>query len=252
MVNKNEEDDSELFLNFLTSNLNQLSITNKLNKFLSEDILSINLLSSLIQGYPYIPFSGGSLRPSSLNHIVNDIVINNRSNIIEFGSGISTIVIARLIKKNNLDAILVSVEHDLDWGNQLSKLLNNENLQDVVKLCHAPLSECALSLDNNLWFNSKSLNAYIKDKKFDMVIVDGPPAWMKEKKRSRYPAFPFMIDNLHENYSVYLDDAMREGEQAILKLWEEKFSIKFKYSGNSLAYYYHGNSFFTEPYVYIN
>src|SRR5690606_36365313 len=99
--NQNQEDSTEQFLKFLTITLNQLNNGNRLNKFFSEDILSVNFLNTLMNGYPYLPFSGSSLRPFCLNHILNDIVINNRKHIIEFGSGISTILIGRLIKKNN-------------------------------------------------------------------------------------------------------------------------------------------------------
>ncbi|WP_111307927.1 class I SAM-dependent methyltransferase [Confluentibacter sediminis] len=250
MNNQNEEDNSEKFLEFLTNTIYHLENNNRLNRFFSEDILSVNFLNTIIHGYPYLPFSGSSLRPFCLNHILNDIVINNRKNIIEFGSGISTILIGRLIKKNNLDTSIISIEHDLEWSQKLSQLLSNENLDGVVSVLHCPLEECKLALDNNLWYSTEILDSVTESKTFDMIIVDGPPAWIQSKGRSRYPAFPYMIDKLDENYSIYLDDAMREGEQSIIKLWEEEFLIKFKHSGNSLAYYYNGISFFTEPYVY--
>lgn len=248
-MNKQEEQ-SELFLKFLTNNLQHINNSNRINRLFAEDNLSINYLSALIDGYPYIPFSGSSLRPFCLNHIINDIVINNRKQIIEFGSGISTIFIGRLIKKNNLNATLLSVEHDPEWFKQLSKMLSKEKLEDVVKICYAPLKKCSLAVDENEWYDISIIDSVIENKLFDMVIIDGPPAWMKDKSRARYPAVPYMVDKLNKNYAIYLDDAIRQGEQAIIALWEQENTIKFNYSGSSLAHYYNGNSFYTEPYAY--
>jgi len=237
-----EEYDSELFLQYLNNN--------QINRFFSEDILSFNFLGTLLYGYPYIPFTGGALRPSSLNHIINDIIINNRKRIIEFGSGISTILIGRLIKKNNLNTTLISVEHDLEWSKQLSNMLLKENLGEAVQVLYSPLKNCTISIDENLWYDTEIIDTIIIDRVFDMVIIDGPPAWMKNKSRSRYPALPYMINKLNKNHSIYLDDVNRQGEKNIIELWQKEFSIKFNYSGNSLAYSYNGHSFFTEPYVY--
>ena len=250
MNNQNEEGESELFSKFLTNNLQYLNNNSRINHFFSEDNLSINYLSTLMHGYPYVPFSGSSLRPFCLNHIINDIVINNRTKIIEFGSGVSSIFIGRLIKKNNLKTTLLSVEHDLEWSKQLSIMLLKENLDDVVKIFYAPLKKCALALDENEWYNPAIIDLAVDNTLFDMVIIDGPPAWMKDKSRARYPAVPYIMGKLNKNYSIYLDDANRQGEQEIVVAWEQKHTIKFNYSGSSLAHYYAGNSFYTEPYAY--
>lgn len=245
-----EEDDTEAVLNFISDNFRPLYNNDRINLMFSQDNLSFNYLSTLINGYPYLPFSGGSLRPFCLNHIINDIVINGRKQIIEFGSGISTIVIARLIKKNRLNASIISVEHDLEWSKKLFQILSQENLQDVVNICYAPLKECSIALENNEWYDTTVIESIIENKLFDMVIVDGPTAWTKDKFKSRYPALPFMINKLHQNHSIYLDDANREGERNIISLWEKEFAINFIYTGSSLAYFYNGVSFFTEPYAY--
>jgi hypothetical protein len=214
------------------------------------DIYTLNLLQPLIQGYPFLPFTGSSFRPFCLAHILNDIIVNNRENIIEFGSGISTVLIGRLVKKNSLKTKILSVDHDESWLKVLSKLIENEKLEDIVSLLHAPLSENNLALENNKWYNLEVLTHSTKGFNYDMVIVDGPPAWEATKSKSRYPALPFMIDKLSGKYSIYLDDAHRVGERIILKKWEEDLGIKFEVTGGTLAYYYSGLGFYTEPFVY--
>jgi methyltransferase family protein len=213
----------------------------------TDDILALSQIQTLINGYPFLPITGASLRPICLNQVLNDIVINHRSNIIEFGAGISTVLIGRLIKKNRLRTKLLSIEHDISWAESLDHILKNEQLDDVANVQPAPLTKCPLAIEGNSWYSFEALEKY-SDETYDMVIVDGPPAWEKEKSAARYPALPFIFAKLRENFSLYLDDADRDGEQKILQLWERKYNLSFTVKGNALACFYGGNSFFTTPF----
>ncbi len=234
-------------LNIRLNNLERYGWT---NSFTIEDTYALGLLQPIISGYPLLPFSGSSLRPFCLAHIINDIIINSRNSIIEFGSGISTIMIGRLIKKNKLDTKIVSIEHDEGWVKVLSQILRNEQIDDVIELQYIPLTTCKLAIDNNDWYDLKILKDYTNGKKFDMVIIDGPPAWEVNKSRARYPAVPFISNKLAKKFSIYLDDAVRAGEQDIIKLWESEYGVNFKVTGKTLAYYYGGEAYYTEPFIY--
>jgi len=236
--------------NLLLKKISGLERINHFNSCKSEDNYALSLLQPLINDYPYLPFTGSSLRPFCLAHMINDIVVNNRKKIIEFGSGISTIMIGRLIKKNNLNATLLSIEHDEKWINTLTQILKNEQIDDIIEVKHSSLKPCKLALEDNEWYDLKTLKDYTKAKKFDMVIIDGPPAWEAGKSTARYPAVDFISNKLSKNFSIYLDDAIRAGEQEIIKRWEADYGIRFKISGKTLAYYYGGNAFTTEPFIY--
>lgn len=215
-----------------------------------EDIYALALLNPLLGNSPFIPFTGASLRPFCLAHIINDIVINRREHIIEFGSGMSTIVIGRLIKMNKLASTLISIEHNQAWVEVLNNLLIREDLHHCVKVAWVPLATSDQALGANKWYDTKILTGNLASAVFDMVIVDGPPAWETGKGKARYPALPFIYDKLSERCSVYLDDAERAGEQEILALWQQKFPLRFTLTGNTLAFAYRGESFFTEPLLY--
>jgi hypothetical protein len=221
-----------------------------LNKAKLEDTYSLALLSPLLSDFPFIPFTGASLRPFCLAHIINDIVINGRKHIMEFGSGISTVMIGRLIKMNKLDATLVSIEHDQAWVEVLNGLLAREDLHHCVRVAWVPLATSDLVLDANKWYDTGILEGSLSSAAFDMVIVDGPPAWETGKGKARYPALPFVYDKLSERCSVYLDDADRAGERAVLALWHQKFPLRFTLTGSTLAFAYRGESFYTEPLAY--
>jgi len=238
---------------YLKSVIKKISYRQR-NKYLNtlklDDTYALSLLQPLLIGYDIIPFTGASLRPFCLIHILNDILINDRRTIIEFGSGISTVIIGRLIKKNKLTATLLSIEHDEKWAQRLDSLLKNEDLNDSVKVIYAPLTDCHLAIDNNKWYDMEALTKQTENKKFDLVIIDGPPAWEAINVKARYPALPFMTNKLAPLFSIYLDDVNRLGEQSILNLWEQKYSYKFRITGSSLAYYRQGASKLTEPFIY--
>ena len=66
-------------------------------------------ISKLFSDNEFIPFTAWSLSPSILLHILNDIIINDRKSLIEFGSGASTFYIAKLLKNINSESKFISV-----------------------------------------------------------------------------------------------------------------------------------------------
>lgn len=61
------------------------------------------------------------MRPSGLVAVLNEILINSRTSIVECGGGISTFYIAKLIQENG--GHLYSIEHELSWAIFLEKQL---------------------------------------------------------------------------------------------------------------------------------
>lgn len=238
-------------LDFLIQQINRMEKAQYLNSIRMSDVYSLNLLQPLLNGYPVLPFTASSLRPFCLVTILNEIMANRRTSIIEIGSGISTIIMARLIKINELNATVTSVEHNENWSKMLVRLLNKEQLDPFVKVIYAPLAECDLALESNKWYDREILSSEISGKSFDLVLVDGPPAFNPADEKSRYPALPFLFDHLSENCSIYLDDADRKGEKFVKRAWEEKFSVKFQQKGPTLAHFARGKAFFAEPLLYL-
>jgi hypothetical protein len=52
-----------------------------------------------------------------------------------------------------------------------------------------------------------------------MITVDGPPQATDTGILSRYPALPAFAEQLSEQALIYVDDASRETEQAMVKKW---------------------------------
>jgi len=189
------------------------------------DVTALQKLTALSNSY--IPWTSSSVRPSAIVKILNDILINNRKNIIEFGAGVSTLYIAKILKENG--GHLQTVEHDSEWIEIVKEMLRKNGTDDMVSFVHAPMNKCRLSLDGLAWYDEGALNSIMGDVQFDLVFIDGPLAYTKELRLSRYPALPFLmnLNKVKENVTIILDDINRSGEQEIIDLWEINFGFKF-------------------------
>lgn len=215
-----------------------------------DDLYAWQLLSPLVVGYPYLPFTGAAARPIVLAHVLNEIVVNRRRSVIEFGSGISTILMARLIQRNRLDAKVVSIEHDANWVDAMRGLLAAEDIGDAVEIVHAPLAPCDHALEGNHWYDLSVLASRIAEKRFDLALVDGPPAWETGKGMTRYPAGPFLEDRMAERCALFLDDADRLGERLVMGKWNATGAWKLKVIHQSFAFATRGDAFYADPFVY--
>lgn len=170
----------------------------------------------------FIPLSEWAVSPSTIVHVLNDIVVNDRKSIIEFGSGASTLYIAKLLKSNNIEANFFSVESNAEWASKIRKQLELLELTSYVTIITAPIKSVDKSLAlgaQTLWYDVEILNLDLKMvPNFDLVLVDGPFGGLTSN--ARFSAVPYLREKLGNTYSIFLDDIDREDEKLILKTWE--------------------------------
>ena len=150
--------------------------------------------------------------------VLNEIALAERQTIVELGSGISSIVIGRLLAERG--GKLTSVEHDPDWASVVGSQIDREHLGDVVEVVVAPLEPHAESWSGAPWYSHESI-ARLPDA-IDLLLVDGPPGYGKGMSHSRHPAMPALAERMAQNGVVYLDDADREPEREIVARWSEE------------------------------
>lgn len=223
-------------------------INRRKNKARLEDLAAYLLIQNLVTFPEYFPITSSSLRFHTLAVILNDIIINNRKSIIEFGSGISTLAIANLSMINRLNYTFVSVEDNIGWFNSMKIYLSTNGLEKFVNLVYAPLEKTNLSPENIPWYSIKFLNEQMsRGSRFSLVIVDGPGAWKRENEFSRYPALPYLANSLEDSFSVYLDDTNRKGEKKVLSLWQKEFGMKFEKINDTASVFVKGQKLNTIP-----
>lgn len=189
-----------------------------------------NQLCQLFKEESFIPFSAWAISPSTILHVLNDIVINKRRNIVEFGSGASTFYIAKLLKVLQINAVFYSIESDEEWFLQMRKQIEISQLEEYVTIFHAPqtlVSENLKLQGQKTWYDVEVLKTKLNENNIDLILVDGP--FGGSTKFARYSAIPFLKSKLAKDYSVFLDDVNRADEQEIAKEWENILKCKARY-----------------------
>ena len=176
---------------------------------------ALSVLRPLLDAGGYLAWTDGALRPAALAAVCNEVTLAGRRELVELGSGVSTIVLARLARE--LGGRLTSLEHDSDWARVVRSQLEREGLSDSARLIEAPLEPHSAALDDAPWYAARAVVKLPED--IDLLLVDGPPGYGEGMALSRYPALPALEHRLALNAIAVLDDAQREGERAILERW---------------------------------
>lgn len=188
------------------------------------DILAMQYLSTLSK--TYFPWTTFSMRPSGIVKVINEIITHKRSQVIECGSGISTFYIASILREKG--GHIYTVEHSQEWADTLRKFLQEHGLSEFVSIITVSLSKSRLALGNLPWYDENTLLEAFSGLNFDLLLVDGPPAFDKSRMYARYPAVPYFKDFLMDDFTIILDDINRRGEKEILAMWENYLGIQFE------------------------
>ncbi len=211
-LNKNQEARSQ-------QNLSQLESFMRLQNYLGS-----NFVLPEMHGWAVSPDFGVLL--------INLLEADAYDFVIEFGSGVSTAIVARILQKQKQRkpdkyTVFVSFDHLERYFNQTRQQLTAAGVLDHVQLELVPLVDfttveqrvfqyydCAPSLKAA----AAKLNTH---QPRVLVLVDGPPAATGEL--ARYPALPAVLSVLPEQATVdfLLDDYIRQDEKNIVAAWEQ-------------------------------
>jgi predicted O-methyltransferase YrrM len=159
-------------------------------------------LTNLLDFKAAIPATRSWAASPDLLLTISEIVKKNKPGlVVELGSGVSTLVVAKSGARK-----IVSIDNSDVWGAKTVALLKEHKVRGVdVRI--APLRPYA---NGSEWYD---LDA-IKDlKKIDLLIIDGPPG--SKNPEARYPAFQQFKDRLSAAAIVVIDDVNREGERKL-------------------------------------
>ena len=159
-----------------------------------------------------------SITPETLNQIQQLIAALGMRSVLELGSGLSTLLIANAFRRAGGGKVL-SLDDDARWAAQTTATLEREGLASFAEVRVAPLRDVTSGGRTSPWYD---ISAIAADARFDLVIVDGPPAW-KGDRLARLPALYKLRKHLSENGVLVLDDAGRGGEAEIARQWQRDF-----------------------------
>jgi hypothetical protein len=177
---------------------------------------------------PFVPMTGHSMRPSGILRVLNEIVLNRRRRIVECGSGLSTMYMARVLKNLKDGGRIVSIDHDDAWLERIAALLIEEDLGPFVDFVHAPLVEGDWGMGPARWYDPDIVTSAVEAFRIDLLLVDGPVASDSNRQYDRYPAVPVLSRYFSEALTVILDDINRAGEKAVVDKWRSVFGVEFQ------------------------
>lgn len=186
--------------------------------FRTQDLHAWPILSPLLVQGGYLPWTTGSMRPAGLVAVCNEIVHGARIRIVECGSGVSTVLLARLLRELNAGS-LIALEHDRHWAALVQAQLQREALDGIARVVHAPLK------GDPPWYGWDEPSEHPND--IDLLIVDGPPACGPGQGARREPALAQFAQQLTATAAVILDDINRPGERATIARWEASTKWRF-------------------------
>jgi predicted O-methyltransferase YrrM len=157
--------------------------------------------------------SSFSLAPDAGLLILKQILQSKPATIVELGSGISTMLISRLIEQEGLTTKLISIESDNDCMIECQQELIFQGTSKHVTFIYAPLTNNDVDGTNMLWYNS----SVIPEGEIDMLIIDGPPE--RKGTSARYPAIPVLQKQLSHQAIIIADDCGRKDVKDAVEKW---------------------------------
>jgi hypothetical protein len=140
---------------------------------------------------------------------------NTRGPILECGTGCSTLLLGLLAGSRGVE--VWSLEHDPHWLKATEAQLKRFRIEGV-HLVFAPLR----SFEGFDWYDA-SVCPSLPDR-FTVVVCDGPPSLTTAG--GRYGLMPVLGDRLASGTEIFLDDAVRPGEKAVIGRWSSERPLR--------------------------
>lgn len=182
--------------------------------------LTANRFSShvapLFTNWSYLPLTNWAPGPEFLCHISNEICINNRRNIVEFGTGVTTIILARLAKINSLPLRITTIDQSQEWQEIVKQLAARDGVESYIKFIHNPIIP---RVHGNIAEIQKRV--FSQEDRFDCAIIDGPVSGHEFRRKDTVAVIKTY---LYDQFTIFFHDTDRNEEKQLAKYWASQFS----------------------------
>lgn len=176
-------------------------------------------LTALLPANDLLPATRGWAASPDLLMVLVDLVISERpSLVVECGSGASTLWLALAMRRFGIDGRIVAFDHDPVFGGKTRDLLARHDVRDLAEVRDAPLESFSLDGETYSWYARRAWEDLTG---IDLLFVDGPPATTGHQ--ARYPALPLLSGSLSPVATAVLDDLIVPDMQKVLRLWLDAY-----------------------------
>lgn len=170
--------------------------------------------------YPLPPMRLWVISPDFANLLVGHVLRQKPKNLVELGSGTSTILSSYCLEKIG-DGHVISYEHIQEFAEASRRSLDEHDLADYATIIQAGLTPTTIRDETFQWYDTQQMED-LHD--IDLLVVDGPPDGTQ--KMARYPALPVLYDRLADGAIIFVDDYMRDDEHNMVNRWLEEFDLE--------------------------
>jgi len=160
---------------------------------------------------PLPAMRGWAGSPDFLLHLAEHLQQHKPQAVLECSSGVSTLVAARCLQLNGQGHVW-SLEHDAEFAGKTRALIARHGLSDWATVLDAPLEPDS---EGRRWYGDAVLPAAMGP--VGVLVVDGPP--QSTGPLARAPAFERLRSRLAPGAHIFVDDADRPDEQAMVAQW---------------------------------
>jgi predicted O-methyltransferase YrrM len=155
-----------------------------------------------------------SLWPDALQFLVSLVAALQPQHVLEFGSGLSTRVLAWACAESSPECGITSIDNDPDFSFGAAQALAGQELKSPVQFQVVPLAirNCG---GHDLPVYLLDHGAFASPLPPDLVVIDGPPEPLGGREGTLYQ----VLTLARPGTLVVLDDAARPHESAILARW---------------------------------
>lgn len=159
-------------------------------------------LNSLLKFSAPLPATRGWVASPDLLLTISQLVKEHKPKlVVELGSGVSTLVVAKSGAKK-----VISFDGDAEFAEQTRELLKEHGVRGV----EVRLASLMPFRGGANWYDPSKF----KDlKNIDLLIVDGPQGG--DNSDARYPALEVLLNKLSSKAIIVLDDVNRTGERKL-------------------------------------
>ena len=176
-------------------------------------------LNAVLPANDVLPATRGWAASPDLLMVLVDLVITERpSLVVECGSGASTLWLALAMRRFEIDGRIIALDHDPVFGGKTRDFLARHDVGDLAEVRDAPLESFSLDGETYSWYARRAWEDLTG---IDLLFVDGPPA--ATGHQARYPALPLLSGSLSPVATVVLDDLVVPDMQKVLRRWLDAY-----------------------------
>ncbi|NIP81033.1 MAG: hypothetical protein GWM90_18175, partial [Gemmatimonadetes bacterium] len=145
--------------------------------------------------------------------------------VVELGSGHSTVLIARRLEDRGSGHV-IAIDHLEEYAERTRDWLRDEGLGHRATVVHAPIVERSVEGRDCGWYDDAALDPALPDR-IDLLVVDGPPDTLR--RDARWPAVPVLQHRLAPDAVVLMDDGDRPDETRAALDWHDRLGGRMRY-----------------------